>query len=362
MIRIDGFLMDVAIQEQITFPGEATSLPVETGPDVSDHLRDLPEEFSLECVVSNTPLGAIAEDDSRQGDGLNEPLPARDALQKLRDIKAAKRVVAIETNFGTFDSIAILEVEVTAGKSRGQFDVKDSATGEVVKSGGLFFTAKARRLHIISNTRVKIRVKTPMAGAGKGKTKVIAGRAIIVDHVILWRRGVTPGGPVTGLSVDEVLVDVVYERPPGSNPATTAAEQEARLDALDANEQVNASLTKTQIQAAGNFAPQISFIRYFYHDTDKEIVGADRIKLCADLQRDQAAQRQQAARVNSDAALLNGSGTTRLAPPDRNLPSGVSLDRFTQPTQETLPSETPRLSTDNLNAFSRTPQPTFPGG
>lgn len=328
-IRIDGFLMDVAITEQITFPGEATTLPVETGPDISDHLRDLPEEFHFECVVSNTPVGKIAEDESRQGDGLNEPLPARDALQKLRDIKAAKRVVSIETNFGTFDSVAILDVEVTGDKNKGQFDVKDLATGELVKSGGLFFTAKARRLHILSNTRVKVRVKTPMAGAGgKKKTKVIAGNALIVDHVVLWRKGVTPGGPVVPLSANEQLVDVVYDRPPGSNPATTAAEQEARLDALSDSEERQSSLTPAQIKASGELNPAIPFIRYFFHNTDKEIVGAERVRLCADLARDQGLARKEAA----------------------GLPAGVSTERFSRQKQDFSKQALP---SDNLAKFGR---------
>lgn len=340
-VRIDGFLMDVAISEQMTLPGEATSLAVEVGPNVSDHMRDLPEEFSLECVVSNTPIGQVLTgDDSRQGDGINEPLPARDALDRLRDIKAARRTVQIDTNFGTFDGIAILDVEVNAGTGKGQFDDTDEA-GAKTKRGGIFFSAKCRRLHFVTNSRVKIRVKTPMAGGGgKSKIKVVSGSVLIVDHVVVWRHA-SPAGSLhlTGLTT---LVDVVFSRSTGTTPQLTQAHMDAAAEEVVPGETTTPGLTREQIRQVGDVTPLVDFIRYFESGTPNEITGQNRHNLCLDLMRDQSDQRAAAKKAK-----------------EGSLPDGISTDRFKRGTLDKLGDAISGGSVD-LSKFARKPVPTPP--
>src|SRR5688572_9525100 len=120
LIRIDGFPMDLSLSEGHTFPGEVTRYPVESGADMSDHILDLPEEVTLECIVSDSPSGDVATDPTRQlgevpADGLldpNAPLPSADALEHLREMKRRRRPVSIETSLGVFVSMACVEIVV----------------------------------------------------------------------------------------------------------------------------------------------------------------------------------------------------------------------------------------------------------
>src|SRR5690348_607819 len=110
LVRINGFPMDLSISEEHSFPGEVTERPVEEGSDFGDHIRDLPEEITLECIVSDLPTGDIANDPTRQPAGADTALPSADALAKLRELKAAKQRVTIETSIGVFESMAFLDL------------------------------------------------------------------------------------------------------------------------------------------------------------------------------------------------------------------------------------------------------------
>lgn len=323
MIKIDGYPIDVATSVSYSFPGEATSLAVETGPDISDHMRDLPEEITIEGIVTNTPIGAIAEDDTRRADALVTPIPGRDALERLRQIKADRRVVTLELDLGIFESMALLDLDVPTDKNKGQFDVK-LPDGTTERSGALFFTAKFKRLNIISNQRTKIRVKTPMAGAGgKSKVKVVNGSVVASNNVITWHHGSPPGSNNIQLTT---FVDVVYEQPTGLTPELTRAHMDSAAEETASTPR----LTTQQLRQAGDITPGVTFIRYFDHDAgtttetatsltgSHEITGERRIALVFDLQRDQAAQRAENARVNA--------GLNPKAP--SNLPSGIDTDRF----------------------------------
>jgi hypothetical protein len=60
----DGFdggvgqlILDVAINENHGVQAEVTTHQVEVGSDITDHIRPMPQRFSIEGMISNTPLG-----------------------------------------------------------------------------------------------------------------------------------------------------------------------------------------------------------------------------------------------------------------------------------------------------------------
>lgn len=182
------------MKESFSFPGEVTKYPVEEGADITDHIRDMPEQITLECIVSDSPIGDIANDPTRQiaaGPDGNTPLPSADALAKLRDLKAARKPFPVETSLGVFAMMAFLDlqVDVDAAKSPGNADPDPNKA----RAGGLFFTAKFERVRIVSNKRTKVRVKTNMANGGK--SKAVAGTDVKITRTITWRHGNPPGAP-----------------------------------------------------------------------------------------------------------------------------------------------------------------------
>jgi hypothetical protein len=182
---IDNYPTDVTVSEVHSYPGEATRFPVEVGADTTDHIRELPDEIALECIVSDTPIGEIATHPTRQSVGPEAPLPSADAFQRLREMKRTRRPVTVTTSRGTFDQMACIDFETTNDKD---------------KSGGLFFSIRFQRIEMVTNRRTRIRVATPMAGAGgraKAKKKAVDEFVRVgAKPVTTWRRGVTPGGPL----------------------------------------------------------------------------------------------------------------------------------------------------------------------
>jgi hypothetical protein len=56
---VGQLILDVTLNEQHAITSEATTHPVETGSDITDHIRALPQRISLEGMISNTPLRGV---------------------------------------------------------------------------------------------------------------------------------------------------------------------------------------------------------------------------------------------------------------------------------------------------------------
>lgn len=265
LIRIDGYLIDMSKSETYTFPGEVTKYPAESGPDTSDHIRDLSPEIEIECIVSDTPSTEIAQDSSRQVDTATgeTPLPSEDALAKLLDMKARRRPITVEASLGSFPSMACESIEVTRDKDT---------------NNALFFKAKFVKFIPITNSRQRVRVKTPMAG--KPAAKNAASPPFQVDDRINWRHGEPPGS-FTIVALTVVLVQYNFQSPN-----------------LDAN----------QRRAYGRNIIGNPLVRYFDATTldhqggFPEILGVRRRALVQDLARDGIIARNIQSRKSVDTA------------------------------------------------------------
>ncbi len=310
-VRIDGLPVDVATSEQHRFPGEVTKFPVEVGADTSDHIRDLPPEITLECIVSDIPPADLANDPTRQAaDPSGAPIPPSElALTTLRELKARRRPVTTETSLGKFESTALVELEVTKDKDR---------------NNALFFTARLETVKQVTNLRTKVRVKTAMAGAGgKAKPKATAAVPVAIDKNIIWRHGVPPGSPFKpGNAIEHI--EARYHQVPGK--------------------------TREQILILGRTGPGFEFIEYV--DAEGEtLTGSRRAALAQDLVRDMDEARRQpfGPQLSPELQLRR----------DQNLPPGLNLSRWQLPVQPTFPTDDNAL---DLAAFSTPRAPTFPGG
>lgn len=286
LIRVSGYPMDLAMSESHSFPGEVTKFPVESGGDISDHIRDLPPVITLECIVSDSPSGEVALDATRQLDvddnGLINPyaLPtSTEALAFLRDLKAQRKPVTIETSLGIFEQMAFVELDVPRDAER---------------NNGLFFTARFERINVVTNQRTRTRVRTDMAGAGKGgkkAPKVTVGKAIRIDDSILWQHGNPPGSPWL-IGQPQEWISVQYDKPPGLTGIDAAAFGRANLGS--------------------------PYVKYFYAEgplAATEILGLPKVDLIKDLKRDLVKKRR--IPVQAGGSDLPGS-----------LPLGVDLSRW----------------------------------
>lgn len=322
LVRIGGppplpsYLMDLAVSEDFSFPGEATKFPVEKGVDFTDHIRELPDEITLECIVSDTPIGEVATDSTRQPvtgpDGTTSTaLPSAEALQRMRELKALGQPVRIETTLGVFTSMAFIDlnVPVNKDKSPGRSVAQPGAT--TVQPGALFFTAKFRKLVLVTNRRTKVRVRTQLAGAGgHPKANGVFATPIEVTHTFQWKHGVPPGSQ--------------WHIPNIVEPVTAIYQSQSGLSSAD-----HAALIREAIgfDAIG-FGDQPSGVVRYVDASLQDITGERLRALRADLRRDQDERNQRVLKE-----FENGPITPRenVRPIKKNLPPSIDISKWKLP-------------------------------
>lgn len=150
-VFIDGFEIDVAVQEDHVFPGTITSDPVEESSPTSDNIRDLPNEVTLTGIVSDTPIGALA---SRRPDLEENDTYSALAYDFLLSVRANKLPVTIETSLGIYENMGLESLSIPRAADTG---------------AALQFTAKFTQLRIVRNERATVRVELPRARKKKDK-------------------------------------------------------------------------------------------------------------------------------------------------------------------------------------------------
>jgi hypothetical protein len=143
MLTIDGFVIDAGVSETPEFDLDVTDHPVETGASITDHSLVRPVILSIEGIITDTPIGLIAE--SREESGV---LPTNDGFQKLLDIKDAREPVTIVTSLKTFKNMVMQSLTVP----------RDASTGDA-----LIFRATFKQIRLVTNARTTIPVLVPRA-------------------------------------------------------------------------------------------------------------------------------------------------------------------------------------------------------
>jgi len=156
MIRIDGFAIDVATDERLTYESEVTEFPVEKGAPVSDHIIAKRPVLELDCVVSDTPTGAVAEDPSRKGLDPSTN-PSSDAFEFFRRLHGDRRAVVVECSFGKFDDMVMTSFPPVRNK-------------ESLKA--LKFTVTFKQIEFATNNRSTVSVSAIGGAGGAGKKKL----------------------------------------------------------------------------------------------------------------------------------------------------------------------------------------------
>lgn len=150
---IDGYLVDVFVSESPDLPAEITDYPVEEGSDVSDNIRNLPVQLRVEGVISDTPIGILAE--------LREGLPANEAYELLKEIRESRRLVTVETSRDVYKNMALENLSLS-----------DTAeTGDALQ-----FSATFKQVITVSNNREVLRTLEPRGRrkAGLGNRPALA--------------------------------------------------------------------------------------------------------------------------------------------------------------------------------------------
>ena len=149
MVTFDGYPVDVAVTEEHAFDAEVTDHPVEKGADVTDHTRLKPPTVTIEGVVSDSPIGAVALDPSRTG----STKPSDDALAKILKIRDDRLPITITTALRRYENMGLQTLSIPKSKDIG---------------AALRFRATFKQLTFVTNKRTTVKTVVPRS---KGKAK-----------------------------------------------------------------------------------------------------------------------------------------------------------------------------------------------
>ncbi len=211
MSSIDGFPIDVVKQFTPKLSSKTTDHPIEKGADLTDHIQAQPFEFTLECIISANPIGAIANDPTR----INTD-PAKDGYAKLVSVHEARKPVTVITPRGTYTMMVMTELTAPV----------DAASGN-----SLLFTVTFKHITIVENKRTTIRMAVPNGPAKKklgDRQAELGDSAVAIDYVIRVATSVQTrahytklyGKPVSCVDATEVnwdhfVVDPKKQKPDG---------------------------------------------------------------------------------------------------------------------------------------------------
>lgn len=129
--------LDAAVSEQHTTTAQVTDHPVETGPNISDHIRVLPKRLSISGIVTNTPIyvpatqmrGISGKPGSVSATAGNQTVKfqvlkfddefdrVRDVYGELVDATAAGALFSVTTTLANYENMAI--TSLSAPRSAG---------------------------------------------------------------------------------------------------------------------------------------------------------------------------------------------------------------------------------------------------
>lgn len=157
---IGDVAIDCTVTETHTATATVTEHPVESGANITDHIRPDPVQLSITGIVSDTPIGSKQIQRAIEAGGTKVQITEREtpanaagfgraAWAKLDAIRIAGKPVKVVTRDKTYESMALVSLSVP----------KESKTG-----GALNFTAQFKQVRIVYNRTTRVVVaKAPKA-------------------------------------------------------------------------------------------------------------------------------------------------------------------------------------------------------
>lgn len=162
---IDGYEIDVAESEEHTFENDVTEHPVESGADITDHVRARAIVVTVEGIVSDTPLEALARrrNELVEIGGETFAKPSEEAFARLLEINDSREPITIETSLKTYSDMVLQSLSAP----------RNAGTGEALR-----FSATFKQVRLVTSERTTVLVSVP-----RGKKKINRGQAFapIVD-------------------------------------------------------------------------------------------------------------------------------------------------------------------------------------
>jgi hypothetical protein len=155
---LNGFTVDATVTEDHNYESEVTSYPIEKGADITDHVRARPVTVSMECIVTDTPIGIMR--DIRSG----TTLPSDDILKKLLQMRDAREPITIETSLRKYENMVLQSFSIP----------RSNTVGDALR-----FNASFIQIELVTNNRTTIKTAQP-----RGQNKRNLGAKALKDAAI----------------------------------------------------------------------------------------------------------------------------------------------------------------------------------
>lgn len=149
--EIGSITVDAAVSERHKSGSKVTRHPIEAGAAITDHVQPMPDELTLEGVVSDTPTDFLAF--------LGGGDRSSTAYKGLLDIIAKRTPIKIVTTLRTYENMVLEGLEVP----------RDAKKGNIVH-----FTVSATQIRIVESQLVKA---APVPAELRGNPTAAAGKA-----------------------------------------------------------------------------------------------------------------------------------------------------------------------------------------
>lgn len=120
--------VDVIDNEAHDWQNEVTSYPVEGLEDVTDNIKPKPDELTVSCFISNTPVQGLIDQVSNFADRfLNGRQRTRDAFNQLQALRKLRIPVTVTTRYRVYTNAAITGITITRKPEDGEsltFDLR----------------------------------------------------------------------------------------------------------------------------------------------------------------------------------------------------------------------------------------------
>ncbi|EHL8229985.1 hypothetical protein KE423_003902 [Salmonella enterica] len=133
--------VDVVDSESHEWKNEITNFPVEGSADIADNIKPSPDELSITCFVSNTPIHGLIDEVANFADRfLNGKKRTQEAFNQLRDLRRQKLPVTVTTRYRVYTNMGISAV--TTRRTPGEGDA-------------LIFEIRFKEINIVKTRSVK---------------------------------------------------------------------------------------------------------------------------------------------------------------------------------------------------------------
>jgi len=171
--KIREMPIDLVLNETHVFESAITEHPVESGADITDHIRPLPLKLTLTGMFSDTSL-SLLDNIERRTDG--EPHTIR-AVQFFEELREKKYLVDISNRLKSYTNMAVSSVTFSRGTGSGKSIQMQVNFKEVVFAESQTFVGGTSLTTGISGATVsggKLAASTPSATTASSGASILS--------------------------------------------------------------------------------------------------------------------------------------------------------------------------------------------